>query len=53
VEKLKFKLDDKVILNGNKGIVWDYSSRYKDYDIKLEDGRVIHGIQETELEERK
>lgn len=38
---MKFKLDEKVIVNGHKGTIKNYSARYNDYDIKLDNGPSI------------
>ena len=46
---MKFKLDQKVIYNGEEVIVWDYSHRYKDYTIKLKSGKIIYNVKENEI----
>ncbi|SDI16678.1 hypothetical protein SAMN05192534_12391 [Alteribacillus persepolensis] len=48
---MKFKLDQTVIFEGEKVIVWDYSHRYKDYEIKKENGDVVRGLSENQLKE--
>ena len=47
---MKFQLDEKVRLDGKNGVIWDFSHRYGDYDIKLESGEVFKGIMEHQIE---
>lgn len=46
---MKFNIDEKVMLNGTEGVIFNYSSRYKDYEIKLGNGKIIRGVKEDEL----
>ncbi|MDC3412560.1 hypothetical protein [Terrihalobacillus insolitus] len=48
---MKFSLEQTAIFEGEEVIVWDYSLRYKEYDIKKQDGIIIHGLAESELKE--
>lgn len=48
---MKFKLDQVVIFEGAEVIVWDYSLRYNEYDVKLKNDFVVHGIAESDLTE--
>lgn len=50
---MKFQLGQIIIFEGKEAIVWDYSHRYREYDIKLFDGSIVRGIAESEIKENK
>lgn len=46
---MKFNIDDKVIFDGNIGIVYDYNKRYKTYTVEI-NGKRYWGIPEDNLQ---
>jgi hypothetical protein len=51
VVELKFNLDQSISFEGKMAVIWDYSIRYNEYDVKFEDGTIIHGISEGGIQE--
>ena len=50
---MKFQLNQTVIFEERKVIIWDYSHRYSEYSVKRNDGTIVYGVSEDELSECK